>query len=38
MVFSHEADLVARNTHRYFLTVSITIELGLVSTQSEFLF
>lgn len=37
VTFSHEADLGARNTHTYFLTVPITIELGLVGTQSEFL-
>lgn len=37
MFFSHETDLGARNTHRCFLTVSITIELWLVGTQSEFL-
>lgn len=36
MIFSHEADLGARNAHMYFFTVSITVKLGLVVRQSEF--
>lgn len=36
MIFSHEAELDARNAHMYFLTVSIAVKLGLVVGQSEF--